>query len=397
MKNSFFNIIFVILLICILIGIVVHPKLVLDSAHDSLLTWFNVVIPSLLPFFIISEILIGVGFVDFIGKLLQPIMKQVFRVPGVSAFPFAMSIISGYPTGIKIVSNLRSKKLISKLDAERTMSFSSTSGPLFMIGTVSIGMLNNPALVPLILYPHYLGVLTIGFFYRFHNNNNNKLYHLSIPENQEPVLNRNNENTIPIGKIISNSVKNSINTITLIGGFMIIYTVLVEIIFVSNFFNLLIDFIQKIIPITLDKELVKAFFAGIFEMTTGCKKISAANLKLIHKVTLINFLIGWSGFSVHSQALSFISNTDINGKLYIFIKLIHGSLSAVYTILLYNFIYKDLISPSFYPYYYPMDPIFILEWPNLLLNSIKLALLMTLYLLISSLIVFFIQCFVSSE
>ncbi len=87
------------------------------------------------------------------------------------------------------------------------MSFSSTSGPLFMIGTVSIGMLNNPALVPLILYPHYLGVLTIGFFYRFHNNNNNKLYHLSIPENQEPVLNRNNENTIPIGKIISNSVK----------------------------------------------------------------------------------------------------------------------------------------------------------------------------------------------
>ncbi len=111
-------------------------------------------------------------------------------------------------------------------------------------------------------------------------------------------------------------------------------------------------------------------------------------MKLIHKVTLINFLIGWSGFSVHSQALSFISNTDINGKLYIFIKLIHGSLSAVYTILLYNFIYKDLISPSFYPYYYPMDPIFILEWPNLLLNSIKLALLMTLYLLISSLIVF---------
>ena len=54
---------------------------------------------------------------------------------------------------------------------------------------------------------------------------------------------------------------------------MIIYTVLVEIIFVSNFFNLLIDFIQKI-PITLDKELVKAFFAGIFEMTTGCKNFS---------------------------------------------------------------------------------------------------------------------------
>lgn len=176
---------------------------------------------------------------------------------------------------------------------------------------------------------------------------------------------------------------------------MIIYAVFVEIIFVSSFFNLSISFIQKLIPIQLDKEIIKALFAGIFELTTGCKKISATNLKLIHKLMLINFLIGWSGFSVHSQALSFLSITDINGKLYILIKLFHGCLSAIYTILLYNFIYKDLISPSFYPY--PLDPVFILEWPYLLSSSIKLALLMTAYLLISSLIVYCIQCLTSLE
>lgn len=395
MKNSFLNIIFVILLVCILIGIVIHPKLALDSAHDSLLTWFNVIIPSLLPFFIISEILIEIGFVNFIGRLLQPIMELIFKVPGISAFPFAMSIISGYPTGIKIVSSLRSKKIITKLDAERTMGFSSTSGPLFMIGAVSIGMLNDPSLVPLILYPHYLGAITIGFFCRFYKDSNNKLYHRNILENRNYLLNRDSQSTTSIGKIISNSVKTSINTITLIGGFMIIYAVFVEIIFVSSFFNLSISFIQKLIPIQLDKEIIKALFAGIFELTTGCKKISATNLKLIHKLMLINFLIGWSGFSVHSQALSFLSITDINGKLYILIKLFHGCLSAIYTILLYNFIYKDLISPSFYPY--PLDPVFILEWPYLLSSSIKLALLMTAYLLISSLIVYCIQCLTSLE
>ncbi len=402
MKKSFINIIFIILLIYILIGIVTHPKLALDSAHDSLLTWFNVVIPSLLPFFIISEILIRIGFVNFIGKLLEPLMKPIFNVPGISAFPFSMSIISGYPTGIKIISSLRSKNLISKTEAERAMCFSSTSGPLFMIGAVSIGMLNNPSIVPLVIYPHYFGALTIGFLFRFYKKGEDNLSHYYTLQKKNLNASANNINKnikkTPIGKVISDSVKSSINTITLIGGFMIIYTVLVEIIFTSNFFSLFINFMQKLIPVQINIEVTKALFAGIFELTTGCKKISTTNLGLMQKVILINFLIGWSGFSVHSQAISFLSNTDINSKIYIIAKLLHGSLASIYTILLYTFIYKDIISPSFYPYpYYPTDSTFILEWSNLLLGSFKLALLMSLCLLISSLIMMFIKYFISSE
>ena len=111
---------------------------------------------------------------------------------------------------------------------------------------------------------------------------------------------------------------------------------------------------------------------------------------------MVNFLVGWSGFSVHSQALSFISNTDINGKLYLFAKFLHGCLSSIYTFILYTFKYKNMISPSFYPYSYPIDPIYTLEWPYLIINSFKLAILMTIYLLISSLIMLLIECFISS-
>lgn len=392
MKKSFINIIFIILLIYILIGIVTHPKLALDSAHDSLLTWFNVVIPSLLPFFIISEILIRIGFINFIGKLLEPLMKPIFNVPGVAAFPFSMSIISGYPTGIKIISSLRSKSLISKTEAERAMCFSSTSGPLFMIGAVSIGMLNNPSIIPLVIYPHYLGALTIGFLFRFYKKSKDNLSHNTLQKkNVNTNINTNtNIKKTPIGKIISDSVRASINTITLIGGFMIIYTVLVEIIFVSNFFSASINLIQKLIPIQINVDVIKALFAGIFELTTGCKKISTTNLGLLQKVVIINFLIGWSGLSVHSQAISFLSNTDINSKLYIIAKLFHGSLASIYTTLLYTFIYKDIISPSFCPYY-PANPTLILKWSDLLLSSFKLALLMNLCLLIFSIIMIFIK------
>ncbi|MCF6461037.1 sporulation integral membrane protein YlbJ [Clostridium sp. Cult3] len=397
MKNSLINIVFIIILICILIGIVINPKLALDSAHDGLLTWFNIVIPSLLPFFIISELLIGVGFVNFVGQLLEPLMKPIFNISGVGAFPFSMSIISGYPTGVRIVSSLRSSNAISKTEAERMVCFSSTSGPLFMIGAVSIGMFNDPSIAPLILYPHYLGALTLGLLLRFYKSRNKKVLQCGRTRNNRPIALINFKPKHPIGKIISDSVKVSINTITLIGGFMILYAVLVELLFASNIFNLLVDIIQRLLPFKTDIEVLKAFIAGVLELTTGCKKISAINIALIYKIVMVNFLIGWSGFSVHSQALSFISNTDINGKLYLFAKFLHGCLSSIYTYTLYTLKYKNLISPSFYPYPYPIDPIYALEWPYLLINSFKLAILMTIYLLISSLIMLLIECFTSSE
>lgn len=89
-----------------------NPQLSFKAASEGLMTWVNLVMPSLLPFFIISEILISIGFVDIIGKLLEPIMKPVFNLPGISTFPFSMSIVSGYPMGGKIVSNLRKKTIV---------------------------------------------------------------------------------------------------------------------------------------------------------------------------------------------------------------------------------------------------------------------------------------------
>lgn len=394
MKKSFINIFFLIIMLCILIGILKYPKLALNSASKGLSTWFNIVIPSLLPFFIVSEVLIGMGFVNFVGKLLEPIMKLVFNVPGVGAFSFSMSLISGYPIGAKIVSNLRQKKIISKVEAERMLCFSSTSGPLFMLGAVSVGMLNNPSLAPLIIYPHYLGAITLGFIFRFYKKGNKNI--LIQNETFLPILTKDKKN-YSIGLILSNSIKNSMNTIILIGGFMIFYSVLTELLFISSFFNSAINLINNIIPTKINIEILKGFIAGMLELTTGCKHISTIKMDLIYKILIINFLIGWSGFSIHSQALSFINNTDINSFLYIFAKFLHGIFASFYSLILYRLKYKNRIEPSFLPGLYTTESIYLLEWPILFANSIKLAILVTIYILICSIIMLLISCFSNLE
>ena len=123
--------------------LVVFSNTNLESAKHGLKIWANAVVPSLLPFFISTELLGYTNIVSFLGKLLNKFMKPIFNVPGEGSFPLIMGIISGYPVGAKIVSNLKNQGKISDIEAERLISFTNNSGPLFIIGTVGIGLFKN--------------------------------------------------------------------------------------------------------------------------------------------------------------------------------------------------------------------------------------------------------------
>lgn len=357
------NIFFTILILWLLINIVLFPTTAINGATKGLSTWFNIVVPSLLPFFIISELLINIGFVELIGSLLEPIMMPLFNVPGIGAFPFTLSLISGYPVGVKLVSKLRLENKISKTEAERLLSFSSTSGPLFMLGAVSVGMLKNSSLGPLIVYPHYLASLSLGLLFRHYKKNTNND---NIKENYY-ISNTN----LSIGQLMSNSIKDATNSIISIGGFMILYSVFIEVIYVSRLFNSLIIILANNFPFNISPSVIKGVFAGFIEITIGCHKIASTNISLLWKILIINFFIGWSGLSIHSQALSFLSKTDINSKLYVISKFFHGLLSILYTLLFYKVFYKNLILESFVEEtFFPQITSFT-QWFNLLTLSFQ--------------------------
>lgn len=131
----------VLLTVFLVVCLIVFPHNTINASLNGLITWSSIVLPSLLPFFIGSEILIGLGVVNFIGVLLSPIMYPLFRVSGKGSFPFAMSIASGYPVGVTLVSKLRIQNAINRIEAQRLVSFCSTSGPLFIIGAVALFIL----------------------------------------------------------------------------------------------------------------------------------------------------------------------------------------------------------------------------------------------------------------
>ena len=221
LKNNLLTIIFALFMLCLLI----FSKQNMEASKNALSLWINSVVPSLLPFFIATELLSYTNIPSIVGNLLNPIMKPIFNVPGIGAYAFIMGIISGYPVGAKIVTNLRQKGLCSKEEGERLLAFTNNSGPLFIIGTVGISLFGNTSIGLLLFFTHILACITVGIIFRFWKKNSNLndysssyIIKKNIKENKNPKLNN-------LGDILTNSILNAIHNIVIIGRvYIIIWT-----------------------------------------------------------------------------------------------------------------------------------------------------------------------------
>lgn len=118
------------------IFLVIFSKSNLTAAKNGLKLWANNVVPSLLPFFIATNLLSHTNVIKYVSKACNKFMRPIFNVPGECAYAFILGLISGYPVGAKIVTDLNDNNLCTTEEAERMLGFTNNSGPLFIIGTV---------------------------------------------------------------------------------------------------------------------------------------------------------------------------------------------------------------------------------------------------------------------
>lgn len=306
LKRNFFAIIFLIFAFSLLL----FSKNNLIAVKNGLTLWATSVVPSLFPFFVATELLLHTNIVNFFGRILNKYMKPIFNINGKGSFCFIMGLLSGYPVGAKIACEFRKKNICSKVECERLLSFTNNSGPLFIVGTVGISMFGNTTIGILLLFTHILACITVGIVFRFWKNNNSR-----SSENLESISAK-NTNLVTfsnLGNVLSESITNSIQTILLIGGFVVIFSSIISILKSSG------------LPIN-------PIFTGILEITNGINTI--ANIKIKHisiNIIITAFLLGFGGISVLLQVWSIISKSDLSIKPYVIGKLLHGLIAAFYT------------------------------------------------------------------
>ncbi|MCG0239374.1 MAG: hypothetical protein L6E13_09270, partial [Firmicutes bacterium] len=98
------------------LSLVLYPEEGLAAARDGMKIFFDIVFPSLLPFFILSELLLGLGVVHFLGVLFEPLMRPLFNVPGEGAFALSMGLAAGYPMDAVITAKFRRQGLCTRVE-----------------------------------------------------------------------------------------------------------------------------------------------------------------------------------------------------------------------------------------------------------------------------------------
>ena len=309
----------------------------LPAVKSGLRLWANSVIPSLFPFFVATELLMHTDLVFQLGVILNNCMKPLFNIRGEGAFAFIMGIISGYPMGAKLATNFRKNNICSKEECERLLSFTNNSGPLFIIGTVGILMYGNTAIGILLFITHILACITVGFIFRFWKYSDSSISHNShhiIKSKQTPVTFSN------LGSILSESITNSISTILLIGGFVVIFSSIISILKSSGLLSVFSISISPILAFfNIDSSFATPLISGFLEITNGINSISnISNKKISTNLIFTAFLLGFGGISVLLQVFSITSKSDLSIKPYVYGKLLHGVLAAFYTYIFTSFI-----------------------------------------------------------
>ncbi|MCL2574532.1 MAG: hypothetical protein FWE34_08290 [Defluviitaleaceae bacterium] len=331
------TIILPLLVAAINIAIIIHPRESLAAARDGLLLWAQNVLPSLLPFVIGANLLMALGGAAFFGELFSPIMRRLFRVSGGGGFALAIGLMSGYPVGTKVVCEMRESGELGKYEAQRLAAITSNVSPLFVLGAVAVGMFGSPQLGYFMLIMHYLGALTLGLIMRFYKLRGDKKI---ANDRQYPLHTRaframeaaRRKDSRSFGAIFGHCVKNAVETMLIIGGFVVLFSVIAEIMRLSGL-------------------LPADYLIGIIEMTNGVYELSAYGINA-RSVALSVAVISFGGLSILFQSINFISKTDISVVMFVVCKVAHGLFSGVYAALLYPLLVGTIESTHSIAVYY---------------------------------------------
>lgn len=319
------------------LAMVLFPSIALRSAQNGVRLWAGSVLPALLPFFICANFMIALSVPKLIGKFFERPFQALFGTPGCSAFVFLISITSGYPMGAKLIGDMKRRGEIDGRDSRRMLAFCSTSGPLFMLGTVGVSMLASPAAGAIIAISHYLGAVVNGMAARLFVRK--KIWKFETMEREPRRPAASDCPLPPLLELFTDSILSSFRTLGVICGYIVLFSILTDLLQFSGLLHF------------LSADFEKGAAKGILEMTVGCGGVTGSiSLSLAWKCVLCTFLISFGGLSIAAQSASMLSGTGIGIGYYLGVKLSHGLFSAVIASFLCRFFLPlSSVTTGFFP------------------------------------------------
>lgn len=302
------NTLFTFLIIYILYFFIRYPEESLAASTHGMKLWLNTLIPTLLPFIILTGILIKTDSIDKIFQKLHTLWEFLFGLSPQGTYAFFLGILCGYPMGAKITSDLYENNKISRREAHYLLTFANNASPAFIVNYLYLICFKKNTPLHQIIGILFFSMILCMIFFRFIVFRN----HTFTSENTTKSitakrLKKETSTASSFGTTIDVSIMNGFETITRLGGYILLFSIISAIIMHHDF-----------LP-----EYIRLFLSGSAELTTGLYKLSVSDIPYHLKTTASISLTAFGGFCILAQTRS-VLNKQLSIMPYLCAKLLNA-------------------------------------------------------------------------
>lgn len=295
----------------VLILTIAAPQRYSAACLSGIALWAKAVLPALFPFFVLTAVLTRLGAANASARLLAPLARK-FRLPGIAAYCFLLSALSGYPVGSRLVADLTEGGALPKESAARVAVLCSTSGPMFLVGSVGGAMFQSAAAGAVLLASHILGILAVCL--------------LALPFARKPVRER--RQTLPptaakADDVLRESVHGAVISILCVGGTIALFYVFAQALADVGALGLLARPLARLLRPFGAEQLADGFVSGLLEATRGCAALAGAGGALA--LPLCAFLVTFGGACILAQQLGYLRRAGVGSGFFVACKALQGA------------------------------------------------------------------------
>lgn len=157
-KDSFFQLLFTLLALYLTFLLLRYPARSLDYAYTGLILWFRKMIPTLLPFMILSGIMVRMNLTEGFSRFFHPVFHKIWGTSPNGSYVILMGMLCGFPMGARVIGELCQAGKLSEKEGAYLLSFCNNIGPIYFLSFVmSTLSLSGNYLPFLIMYGVPLG------------------------------------------------------------------------------------------------------------------------------------------------------------------------------------------------------------------------------------------------
>ena len=284
------------------------PQTVFTGASYGLVLWFRHVLPTLLPYMILINVLICTPALHWICRITSTFLCPLLGTSYYGTFAVLTGFLCGYPMGAKTASDLLDTQKISRSEASYLLSFCNNTSPAFILSyVVAQNMKERNLCIPFFLILTFTPLMLSFIFRLFY-----RLPESSCSFPQVTPGSFSNPSESISDSFLDRCILNAFESVTKVGGYMMMFSVLIQL-------------LASVLPNTIFSLLLYSSL----EISTGIRLLFSSALYTSEKIILCAFLTSFGGWCCIAQTYSMISSSQLPILPYITAKLVTALVTSL--------------------------------------------------------------------